>query len=397
VIGPEDVLRLATLDESLVLLELGGVVLALGVLARVALALRLSPIPLYLLAGVGLGALGEGPASFSPEIVEVGAQIGLVLLLFTLGLEYHASELPAGLRTNVRAGVADLVFNFPPGLVAGLLLGWSVEASLLLGGVTYISSSGIVAKVVADLDRTGHPETRTVVAILVLEDVAMAVYLPAMGIVLAGTAIWPGAGLMILAVAGVILTVRLAVRQGHVMSRLVASPSDEALLLVTLGIGLLAAGAAEGLKLSAPVGAFLAGVALSEPVAGRARELIAPVRDLLAAAFFIFFAQQVDLGEIPAVAPVAVALALVASATKVTSVWVGAPAHAPAARLRAGTALAARGEFSIVIAGLGVSAAVEPELGALAAAFVLLTAFSAPLVTRLADRSSAPPAALRAG
>lgn len=369
-------------------MELGAVVLALGLLARLSLRLGMSPIPLYLLAGLVLGALGSGPLSFSAELVEVGAQIGLVLLLFMLGLEYSPHELTAGLRTNARAGGVDLALNCLPGLAAGVLLGWSFEATLLLGGVTYISSSGIVAKLVGDLGRSDHPETRTVLAVLVFEDLAMAVYLPVVGIVLAGTALWSGVGLVAVALLVVLGTLRLAARRGHVLSRMVHSPSDEALLLVTLGVGLVAAGVAENLALSAPVGAFLAGVALSGPVSERARELIAPLRDLLAAAFFIFFAQQIELGALPKVAVVAVLLALVGSGTKVASVWLGSPELPRAARLRAGTALAARGEFSIVIAGLGVSAGIEPQLGPLAAAFVLVTALSAPLVTRWVEHAA---------
>jgi CPA2 family monovalent cation:H+ antiporter-2 len=376
-------------SDSLLFVELGGIVLALGVLARLSVRLGLSPIPMYLLAGVMLGVVADGPLSFSAEVVEVGAQIGLVLLLFMLGLEYSPHDLAVGLRTNARAGVADLVLNFAPGVLAGILLGWSLEAILLLGGVTYISSSAVVAKLVGDLGRGGHPETKGVLAVLVIEDLAMAVYLPVMGLVLAGAALWPGAGLVVLALLIVLWTLRLAVRRGHVLSRAIESPSDEAVLLVTLGFGLIAAGVAENLALSAPVGAFLAGVVLSGPVSVQARALIAPLRDLLAAAFFILFAQQIDLGALPDVALAAVVLAVVAIATKVASAWIGSPHLSSAARLRAGTALSARGEFSIVIAGLGVAADVEAELGALAAAFVLLTAFSAPLLTRWAEHAGA--------
>ena len=383
---------LAAVADSLLFVELGAVVLALGLLARISLRVGMSPIPAYLLAGVVLGAVAEGPLSFSAELVEVGAQIGLVLLLFMLGLEYSPHELAAGLRTNARAGAADIALNFLPGVIAGVLLDWSLEATLLLGGVTYISSSGVVAKLVGDLGRGGHPETSGVLAVLVIEDLAMAVYLPVMGLLLAGTALWPGAGLVAFALLAVVAVLRLAVRRGHVLSGAIASSSDEAVLLVTLGFGLVAAGVAESLALSAPVGAFLAGVALSGPVSVQARSLIAPLRDLLAAAFFILFAQQIDLGELPDVALAAVLLAVVATATKIASSWLGAPDLPPTARLRAGTALSARGEFSIVIAGLGVSAGVEPQLGALAAAFVLLTAFSAPLLTRWVERAEAPEA-----
>ena len=387
---PQPVAALA--GDAAVFLELGAVLLALGGLARLAAGLQLSPIPFYLLAGLVLGAISEQPLTFSNELVEIGAQVGLALLLFTLGLEYDPDELSTSLRTNIRAGAADLVLNFTPGALLGVLMGWSVEAVLLLGGITYISSSGIVAKLVRDLGRHGHAETHTVLSVLVLEDLAMAVYLPVMGIVLAASGVWPGALILPGALLAIMLGFRLAMRRGHVLSRAAATPSDEALLLLTLAVGLLAAGAAEGLKLSAPVGAFLAGIALSGPVAERAQELVSPLRDLFAAAFFIFFAQQIDLSALPDVALAAVALTVVATFTKVAAAWIGAPSLPPAARVRAGTALAARGEFSIVIAGLGVGV-VEPRLGPLAAAFVLLTAFTAPFITRLAERRERTPIA----
>ena len=83
-----------------------------------------------------------------------------------LGLEYTGRELKANLRVGLFAGAADFFLNFPPGLIAGLLLGWSPLPAVLLGGVTYISSSGIIAKVLAELKRLGNPETPTVVSIL---------------------------------------------------------------------------------------------------------------------------------------------------------------------------------------------------------------------------------------
>ena len=156
------------------LLEVGALLLMLGVSGRVADRLGLSPIPFYLLIGLALGLAGPGPLTFDAEVVELGAEIGLVLLLFMLGLEYATHELTRSLRATAIPGVVDLL----PGVAAGLLLGWELEAALALGGVTYISSSGIVAKLVDDLDRGAHPETPVLVSLLVFEDLVMAGYLP---------------------------------------------------------------------------------------------------------------------------------------------------------------------------------------------------------------------------
>lgn len=158
------------MDTSLVFIELGLAIIGLAVLTRLASKWGFSAIPLYLLAGLAFGNGGILPLQFSEEFVHIGAEIGVLLLLFMLGLEYSAEELSASLKTALPAGAVDLILNFFPGLIMGLLLGWNPLAALLLGGVTYISSSGIIAKVLADLDRMNHPETPTLISILVFED-----------------------------------------------------------------------------------------------------------------------------------------------------------------------------------------------------------------------------------
>jgi K+:H+ antiporter subunit KhtU len=159
------------------------------------------------------------------------------------------------------------------------------------------------------------------------------------------------------------------------------------LLLSVLGATLVVAGVAEQVQVSAAIGAFLVGVALSGTVSNRASALIGPLRDLFAATFFLFFGLQTDPATLPSAAVIAVALGLVTAATKVAT---GSRAAArlgagPRGRMRAGTALVARGEFSIVIAGIAVAAGVKPDLGILAAAYVLLLAVTGPVLTRYAD------------
>ena len=130
-------------DVSSVFLELGAAVVGLAVLARVANRWGLSAIPLYLIAGLAFGNGGLAPLKVSSEFIHVGAEIGVLLLLFMLGLEYTGQELKDNLRRGIGGGLIDLVLNFPPGFIAGLLMGWRPLAAVLLGGITYISSSGV--------------------------------------------------------------------------------------------------------------------------------------------------------------------------------------------------------------------------------------------------------------
>lgn len=376
-----------TIDSALLLAELGLVVLGLALLARLAARFGFSPIPLYLLGGLVIGDGGLVPLGFSEQFIEVGADIGVVLLLFMLGLEYTAAELTGSLRSSLRLGIEDLLLNFTPGVLLAWWLGWPPLAWLLMGGVTYNTSSGVVAKTLRDLGRLGNRETPAVLVTLVIEDLAMALYLPLVAVLLAGSSWATGTVSLTLALTAVVLALVIAVRFGGAVSKAVFSTSDEVLLLTTFGVVLLVSGIAQRLQVSAAVGAFLVGLALSGPVAERARELLGPLRDLFAATFFVFFGLRLDPGELPSVMLLAALLAVVTGATKLLSGWRAAAALGVrrAGRLRAGTVLMARAEFSIVIAGLGVAAGVEAQLGPLAAAYVLIMAVLGPIAARLAD------------
>jgi len=371
-------------DISLVFIELGVAVVGLAILTRLANRLGFSAIPLYLLAGLAFGNGGLIPLQFSEEFVHVGAEIGVVLLLFMLGLEYTGEELAANLRSGLPAGLMDFALNFPPGLLVGLLLNWSPLGAVLLGGVTYISSSGVIAKVLAELGRLNNAETPTVVSILVLEDLVMAAYLPLIAVLLIGQS--PAFALisMMAALAMVGAVLFIAVRYGKPISRLVAHQSDEVILFSTLGLVLLVAGLAQRLQVSAAVGAFLVGIAVSGPIVERTHRLVGPLRDLFAATFFLFFGLQIDPATLPPVLLIALGLGGVTALTKLlTGWWATRRAGVDSAGgIRAGAALVARGEFSIVIAGLGVGAGVDPQIGPLSAAYVLLLAVLGPLLAR---------------
>jgi CPA2 family monovalent cation:H+ antiporter-2 len=383
----------AATDISRIFIELGAAIIGLAILGRLASRWGFSAIPLYLLAGLAFGNGGLMPLNVSQGFVHIGAEIGVVLLLFMLGLEYAGEDLGTSLRTGLPAGLMDFALNFSPGFAAGLLLGWGALAAVLLGGVTWISSSGVIAKVLSELKRLDNPETPTILTILVLEDLAMAVYLPLISVLLVGRGLREGAISVSIALATVGVVLFVAVRYGKAISRVVAHQSDEIILLSTFGLVLLVAGVAQRLQVSAAVGAFLVGIALTGAIVEQTHRMLTPLRDLFAATFFFFFGLEIDPASLPPVLPLAAALGVVTVATKLATGWWAARRAGidPPGRWRAGAALTGRGEFSIVIAGLGVSAGLEPRLGPLSAAYVLLLAVLGPILARFVGASGASP------
>ncbi len=385
---------------ALTLIELGAVVFCLGLLARLAGRIGMSPIPLYLLGGLAFGAGGIVKLEGMHEFAHLSGEIGVILLLLMLGLEYTAAELFTGLRRSWQAGVLDLVLNFLPGAALALLLGWGGVGAMVMGGVTYISSSGIAAKVITDLGRLGNRETPVVLSILVFEDLAMAVYLPILTAMLAGVSFLGGLTTVGVALAVVSLVLMIALRHGHRVSKAVHSENSEVFLLNVLGAALLVAGLASAMQVSAAVGAFMLGIAISGATAHNATRILEPLRDLFAAIFFVAFGLNTDPTSIPPVLGWALVLALITAATKMaTGIWAAKRVGiARPGRFRAGATLIARGEFSIVIAGLALaSGAIPDELAALATAYVLIMAVVGPLAARYVEplvKTVLPPAGI---
>ncbi|NUT53117.1 MAG: cation:proton antiporter [Saccharothrix sp.] len=355
-------------STAIALIQLGAVFFGLGLLGKMAWRIGISPIPLYLIGGLAFGQGGLVPLHGIEDFTHLSSEIGVILLLLLLGLEYSAAELMTGLKRSWTAGLIVIVLNATPGVVAALILGWGPVGALAMGGVTYISSSGIIAKVLGDLGRLGNRETPVVLSVLVFEDLAMAVYLPILTAVLAGVSFF--GGLTAVGISLAAITVVLV------------------FLLKVLGAALLVAGLASQLQVSAAVGAFLLGIAISGSTAENATRMLEPLRDLFAAMFFVVFGLNTDPASIPPVLGLAVGLAVVTTLTKVVTGWWASARQGVGrmGRARAGAALVARGEFSIVIASLTVaSGAVDGELAALATAYVLLMAVVGPVAARVVE------------
>lgn len=379
---------LAASSSASALVELGAVLLVLATVGRIAAKFGLPSIPLYLIAGLLLGEGSAIPLAASQQFIRVAADIGVVLLLLLLGLEYTPTELRHGVRQGWPAGVVDIVANGAPGFAAGLLLGWGLAEAAVLAGICYISSSGIIAQQLFDLDRIANRETPTVLTVLVLEDLVMVIYLPLIGVILIGSAPADAATAIAIALVFVAAILLITTRYGAMVNRVLDTDSPELLLLGMLGLTLLIGGLAERIQVSAAVTAFLVGLALSDSVAERGRELLRPIRDVFGGLFFVFFGLQVDPATLPPVAAPAFALAVIGALTKLVTGWWSAKRSGVGrnGRIRAGLSLIPRGEFSIVIAGLAVAAGADSRIGPLAASYVLILAIIGSFAIRYADR-----------
>jgi CPA2 family monovalent cation:H+ antiporter-2 len=366
------------------LLELGLILTVLSVLGAVARRLTLSPVPLYLLAGLAIGEGGIAPVPAAGAFVETGAAIGVVLLLLTLGLQFSLTEFTGSLRRHVPSALADLVLNAVPGAVTGWILGLDAIGILALAGATYVSSSGMIARLLADLRRLGNRETPAILSVLVMEDFAMAAYLPLLAVLASGGPWWQAVLGVAAAVGAMLAAFTASYRWGHHLGRLLSHPDAEQLMLRVLGLTLIVAALAELVHVSAAVGAFLVGLSLTGETADRARAVLSPLRDLFSAIFFLAIGLSIRPDELVPLLPAALALSAVTAATKLVTGQYAAwrDQVGPRGQMRAGTVLVVRGEFSIVI--IGLVGTMHDDLAPLVITYVFVLAIAGPLLTRLA-------------
>jgi CPA2 family monovalent cation:H+ antiporter-2 len=230
-----------------------------------------------------------------------------------------------------------------------------------------------------------------VLSISIMEDLAMAVYLPILGALLIGGSVVAGIVPALVAVGAVAGILLLALRVEVGLSRIVFSHSDEALLLTILGGAVLAAGLAQAVQVSGAVGALLAGIVVSGPAADSARELLTPLRDLFAAIFFAFVGLSVDPSTIPPAIGVAALLAVLTIATQSAAGWWTArwAGVGPRGRARTAALLLARGEFSIAIAELAIAGGLIADLVPVTVTYVLIMAIVGPVAAKLLETGAA--------
>lgn len=368
---------------QLLLIEIGLVLLLLGLAAFLAVKIKISVVPIFLIIGLAFGKGGLLPLEVSSEFLETGAHFGAILLLLMLGLEHSARDLAGAFTERRFVGFIDFFVNAIPGALVALLLGWGVVGAVVLGGITYVSSSGIAAQMMREAGWQRSEISRRVTGVLVFEDLALAPYLPLLSTIVAGLGAIAGFVSVTSAVLITAVALLIALRGENAVSRLFNIQAPGGLLLTVFGGAIFVAGVAELVGFSSAVAAFLVGLVLTGEVASVVRLRLSPLRDLFSAIFFLFFGLTIDPADLLSVWPLAVVLGLLGVAGKMYVGWlVAGDMSDKSAWRRAGAFLIPRGEFSIVIAGLATVTTFGSQLQALTVAYVLFTSMAASIALR---------------
>ncbi|HYV03586.1 MAG TPA: cation:proton antiporter, partial [Blastocatellia bacterium] len=378
-------------------LEVG---LALGLIAAavsLAAKLRFSNVPFLILIGMAVGphAPHFGVLDFrfieSAPLIAFMGRIGVLFLLFYLGLESNVTRLIQAGRSIFIGGTIYIGINFTAGLAFAWLTGFSLKETLIIAGITTISSSAIVAKILFDYRRTANPETELILGITMYEDVFLAVYLSLLsGIVLSGATSISGvlrsAGLALIFIVGLIVLGRWAT---PLLNRLFQISSNEVFVTVVFACLFLLAGFGETIHVAEAIGALLLGLVLGETEhSGRLERLVVPFRDFFGGVFFFSFGLTVDPFSLGGAVWLAIGAALLSLfGVVVAGQLAGKSAgQSGATSFNVGLTLLGRGEFSIIVAKLAQSGGLLPLIQPFAALYVLILATFAPLLARESER-----------
>jgi CPA2 family monovalent cation:H+ antiporter-2 len=374
-------------------LELGGLLLFVAMAGIIASRLKFSIVPIIIIMGLLLppnGITPYSPAESTLDAVDFLGRLGVLFLLFSLGLEFSVKKLIASAGTLVKSGMIYLAINATAAVIFTLLLGWGLAEILLAVGIIIISSSAIVAKTLVDLKRTANPETEVILGLMLFQDIFMAAYLP----IVSAIAISRGGRTseLILSVAFafivIIAFVFISLRTTRVLESVFSIASEETFLLVVLALLIFMAGASEALNISEAIGALILGLIMAETSQrNRIVHLVVPFRDFFGAAFFFGFALKISLASLQgAVLAAAAAVGLTVAGSVVYGFMMAKPAGlSKRGALNLGLTITARGEFSIVLANLGAAAGLSPVLESFSALYVVLLAVLGPLLSRWSD------------
>lgn len=324
-------------------------------------------------------------------ITEFIATLGIIFMLFMFGLEFSVGNLFHNQRKIFSTGIYDLFFNFPIGLLLGWILGYDLIRSLLLGGILYVTSSVIVAKSIIDLKRSANPETEYILNILIFEDMFIAIFLAfIVGILNYGHINTMGTIIVLLKTSAFFLFyIVLARTSKKFIDKIVDIEHTELFVILILSIIVLSAGAASKIGLSEAIGAFLAGLLLSETKQRhRISEAIKPFQQFSTAIFFVAFGMSIDYKHVTNLIPIGIFIFIISSFSKVLGGYFIGKRYRLSRRagLRLGFSLIPRGEFSIILAGTIAMNSNSPfPLKSLTGAYVLLSAILGSIIMKESD------------
>lgn len=373
--------------------EVGTALVLVAIGSIIANKLKFSIIPFLIILGMLVGPhaphFGIIDLRFieSNDIIQFLGRIGVLFLLFYLGLEFSVGKLAKSGKNIVVGGSIYVAINFILGMAYGFIAGMPWMETLIIAGLLSVSSSAIVAKVLVDLKRTANPETELILGIILFDDIFLALFLTTMsGVLLAGSTSALGIITSVLISVGYMLLFFIIARKGApLLNKWLNIKSDEIFIIVIFAILFFVAGFSETLHVAEAIGALLLGLVFSETEhRDRIEHLVVPFRDFFGAVFFFSFGLSID----PSTLADAIWLALGAALVTIIGNFVAGMIAGRKAGLShkastsIGLTIMARGEFSIIVANLGITAGLNSILTPFTALYVLILAIIGPVMTK---------------
>lgn len=379
-------------QADLFLQDLALVLLVAAVVTVLFRLLRQPAILGYLLAGLIVGPNVPIPLFADTDRVHTLANLGVILVMFSIGLEFSVHRLVRLLPTAGPSGLIPMSGMIWLGYAAGQMMGWSGVESLFAGSMIAVSSTIIVARTLGE-QKVDPAQSEIVFGVLVVQDLGAVLLLALLTTVAGSGASAPGAVALAAAKLAGFLVAVVAVGLLLIPRAMVALTrlrSDETLLIASVGLSFALALLALRLGYSVALGAFLAGSLVAESgQAHRIEHLIAPLRDLFAAVFFVAVGMLVDPAEIARQWPSVLLLASLVWLAQPTLIALGSflAGHSMRSSIRAGMSLAQIGEFSFILAGIGTATgAIGSLFYPVAVAVCLLTSFTTPWMVRRSEQ-----------
>ncbi|TFC08205.1 cation:proton antiporter [Cryobacterium mannosilyticum] len=376
------------------LITLGILLVVAYILGRAGKLIGLPSIPIYMIVGL-LASPNSGwfPLNFQSADIELIAIFGLILLLFSLGLEFDQEAFFGDAGKLLISGGSYVLINMGLGFAFGLMVGWGTREALVIAGMTGTSSSAIITKLLIELRRLANKETPMILGVTVVGDIFIAVYLAIVSVVLSGkTEIWPI--VLQLSIAFLFLVVMFSVARwgGRVVSRLMRTKDDELFTILFFGLAVLFAGVGEIIGVTDAIGAFLIGVVLgASTYRGRIERVAVPLRDVFGAFFFLNFGLALNVAEFGSVITIVLLAVAMTFVLSVVSGMLMARLHGmgPREGLNTAAIFVNRGEFTLILATLSVSAGLDQRLQPFAGLYVLTMAILGPLFTANSEKIGA--------
>lgn len=375
------------------ILEIGIAVCLVAAVGLISNKLRVSVIPFFILIGMVLGEhapdLGVIDLQFkeSMPFLDFMGRLGVLFLLFYLGLEFSVGRLVKSGRSIVTGGTIYVCINFVTGLLVGWMMGMPFAEIMVICGIMTSSSTVIVAKVLTDLRRTANPETEIIMGMIMFDDLFIAMHISFLsGLVLSGGgSMWNVVGTCLLALGFILLFLILGRKMVPAIDKLLQVKSSEIFILIIFALLFITAGFSETIHVAEAIGALMAGLVLADSkYIKRIEHMVLPYKDFFGAMFFFSFGLSIDpmsLGGAVMWASIAAGLTILANlasgyfATRISSM----KKHAI---FDIGFTLSARGEFSIIMANIGKAGGLNPIIQSFVVVYVLILSIIAPLLTK---------------